>query len=232
LSVVIPVYNEAATIDRLLEAVQRVDLDKEIIVVDDHSSDGTRIRLQELAAADGTLRVIFHDQNLGKGAALRTGFAAARGRFVVIQDADLEYDPQEYPKLLQPLLDGQADVVYGSRFLDAQGHRLRFSWHTLGNRLLTGVSNMFTRLNLSDMETCFKVFPRQIIQSITVEENRFGVEPEITAKIAAYRQNGATLRIHEVAVSYRGRTYSEGKKVGWTDGVRAMWCIVKYNLLR
>lgn len=230
LSVVIPAYNEIGTIDRILAAVRGVGIDTEIIVVDDFSTDGTRDRLKELAQSDNRLRVFFHDRNQGKGAALRTGFAAARGRFVVVQDADLEYDPREFPKLLQPLLKDKADVVFGSRFSGHEFNRTHYFWHTFGNRFLTLMSNLFTKLNVSDMETCYKVFRREIIQDIRLEENRFGFEPEITAKIAKYRRNGQPLRVCEVGISYRGRTFQEGKNIGWKDGVRAMWCIIRYNL--
>jgi glycosyltransferase involved in cell wall biosynthesis len=229
LTVVIPVYNECSTIDRVLAAVQGVEVDKEIIVVDDGSSDGTR---EQLAAIDGDgrgIRVILHPRNQGKGAALRTGFGAARGRFVIIQDADLEYDPEEYPKLLAPLLNDQADVVYGSRFVGSDSHRVLYFWHSMGNRLLTLLSNMLTNLNISDMEVCYKVFRREIIQGITIEENRFGFEPEITAKVARFQLNGQRVRIYEVGISYHGRTYEEGKKIGWRDGIRALWCIIRYN---
>lgn len=229
LSVVIPAYNEVATIDRLIATVLDVDLDKEIIVVDDCSTDGTRDLLATLQAAHPDLRVLRHEKNRGKGAALRTGFAEARGRFVIVQDADLEYDPSEYPKMLGPLVEGSADVVYGSRFVGGDSHRVIYFWHLVGNRVLTLLSNMFTNLNLTDMETCFKAFRRDLIQSIRLEEDRYGFEPEITAKLAAFRQNGEPLRIFEVGISYHGRTYEEGKKIGWRDGVRALWCIIRYN---
>jgi glycosyltransferase involved in cell wall biosynthesis len=229
LTVVVPVFNEIGTIDRILAAVRAVDIDKEIIVVDDSSTDGTRDRLRELDDGDARLRIVFQQQNQGKGAALRVGFANARGRFVVVQDADLEYDPREYHKLLKPLLEDRADVVFGSRFSGSEDHRVLYFWHSVGNRVLTLVSNMFTNLNIADMETCYKMFRREIIQDIVLEENRFGFEPEITAKIAAYRINGKALRIYEVGVSYHGRTYQEGKKIGWKDGMWAMWCIIKYN---
>jgi glycosyltransferase involved in cell wall biosynthesis len=229
LSVVIPVYNEAATIERIIEAVRAVDVEKEIVAVDDFSTDGTRERLQTIAERDGCLRVLYHDRNRGKGAALRTGFTAVRGRFVVVQDADLEYDPGEFPKLLKPLVDDKADVVFGSRFLGSEQHRVLYFWHSLGNRFLTLLSNMFTNLNVSDMETCYKMFRREIIQDIALRENRFGFEPEVTAKLARYRRDGKPLRIYEVGISYYGRTYQEGKKIGWKDGMRALWCIIKYN---
>jgi glycosyltransferase involved in cell wall biosynthesis len=232
LSVVIPVYNEAATIDRIIAAVRAVDISKEIIVVDDYSTDGTRDRLKQIVATENNVRVLYHDVNQGKGAALRTGFVAARGQYVVVQDADLEYDPAEYPKLLAPLLEGRADVVFGSRFIGGDSHRVLYFWHSQGNKFLTLLSNMFTNLNVSDMETCYKVFRREIIQNIRIEENRFGFEPEITAKLARYRIHGEPLRIYEVGISYYGRTYQEGKKIGWRDGLRAGWCILKYNVRR
>ncbi len=223
LSVVIPVYNEAATIASLIERVRAVAIDKEIIVVDDCSADGTADVLRALPPAPDLI-VKFHSVNRGKGAALRTGFQAATGDVVVVQDADLEYDPQEYHKLLAPIADGRADVVYGSRFAGGECHRVLYFWHSLGNRVLTLLSNAFTNLNLTDMETCYKMFRREIIQSITLEEDRFGFEPEVTAKVARMR-----CRIYEVGISYSGRTYEEGKKIGWKDGVRAVWCILKYR---
>lgn len=226
LSVVIPVYNEVHTLLTLVERVQRVALDKEIVLVDDCSTDGTRELLQRTSFPPN-VTVRFHEQNQGKGAALRTGFGAATGDLVIIQDADLEYDPEEYPKLIGPILDGRADVVYGSRFAGGESHRVLYFWHSLGNKFLTLCSNAFTNLNLTDMETCYKVFRREVLSQITIEENRFGFEPEITAKLSKLR-----LRIYEVGISYAGRTYDEGKKIGWKDGVRALWCIVKYNLLR
>lgn len=226
LSVVIPVYNEANTLLHLIERVQQSPIDKEIIVVDDCSSDGTTDLLKRASLAPN-VRTMFHPVNQGKGAALRTGFAAVSGDMVIVQDADLEYDPQEYPKLIKPIIDGLADVVYGSRFAGGETHRVLYFWHSIGNRVLTLVSNAFTNLNLTDMETCYKVFRREVLQQIAIEENRFGFEPEITAKVAKLR-----VRVFEVGISYAGRTYEEGKKIGWKDGVRALWCIVKYNLFR
>jgi glycosyltransferase involved in cell wall biosynthesis len=227
LSVVVPVFNEVRTIDRIIAAVGAVDVDLEIIAVDDSSTDGTRGRLEELAQSDNRLRVLFHDHNQGKGAALRTGFSAARGRFLIVQDADLEYDPADFHRLLKPLVADEADIVYGSRFSHANGQP--FSLHTFGNQVLTWLSNQCTRLQLTDMETCYKMFRREIIQSIEVEEDRFGFEPEITAKIARLRMDGKLVRICEVPISYHGRSAREGKKIGWRDGFRAIWCIFKYN---
>jgi glycosyltransferase involved in cell wall biosynthesis len=227
LSVVIPCYNEAETIAELLAAVREaLPLPGEIIVVDDASTDGCRALLEgELAGQVD--RLLVHPVNRGKGAALRTGIAAATGDIVIIQDADLEYDPRQYPRLLEPILNDRADVVYGSRFMGSEPHRVLYFWHRVGNGLLTLLSNMFTNLNLTDMETCYKIFRREIIQSITIEEDRFGFEPEITAKLARAR-----VRIYEVGISYYGRTYDEGKKIGWKDGVRALYCILRYNLRR
>ena len=226
LSIVIPCYNEKNTIQNLLEVVRKVPIeDKEIIVVDDCSKDGTRNLLQnELKHLVD--RLILHEVNQGKGAALRTGFQAAKGDIVIVQDADLEYDPFEIPTVIDPIAKGKADVVFGSRFLGAGPHRVVYYWHRLGNMVLTTLSNMFTNINLTDMETCYKAFRREIIQSIKIEENRFGFEPEITAKLTKIKE----IRIYEVGISYYGRTYAEGKKIGWKDGVRAIWCILKYNL--
>jgi glycosyltransferase involved in cell wall biosynthesis len=225
LSVVIPVYNERATVANLIARVDAVDLTKEIVVVDDGSTDGTREILSSLEVKYPNMRLFFQPENRGKGAALRRGFQEATGDFVLVQDADLEYDPADYPVLLKPLTDGKADVVYGSRFLTTKEHRVLFFWHWVGNQVLTLVSNMFTNLNLTDMETCYKVFRREVIQSINLEQNRFGFEPEVTVKISRMK-----LRIYEVGISYSGRTYEEGKKIGWKDGVQALWCILKYSM--
>jgi glycosyltransferase involved in cell wall biosynthesis len=222
LSVVIPCYNEEATIEALINLVLNSPWVAEIIVVDDGSKDRSREILATVN--DPKVRVVLHDVNKGKGAALRTGFQHATSEFVIVQDADLEYDPSEYPLVLEPLLDDRADVVFGSRFLSGRPHRVLYFWHSLGNKFLTLMSNMFTDLNLTDMETCYKCFRREVIQSITIEEDRFGFEPEITAKLAKMR-----IRIFEVGISYSGRTYDEGKKIGWRDGVRAVYCIVRYS---
>jgi glycosyltransferase involved in cell wall biosynthesis len=226
LSVIIPCYNELNTIDDIINAVNAAPYpDKEIIIVDDCSTDGTREKLkQEIENSGRVSKVLYHAINQGKGAALRTGIQAATGDLVIIQDADMEYDPNEYPRLVEPILNNRADVVFGSRFLGGDAHRVLYFWHRVGNGLLTLMSNMFTNLNLTDMETCYKVFRREIIQSIQIEENRFGFEPEITAKVAKLN-----CRIFEVGISYYGRTYDEGKKIGWRDGVRAIYCIIKYS---
>jgi glycosyltransferase involved in cell wall biosynthesis len=244
LSVVIPVYNERETIEELLRRVQAVEIEKEIIVVDDGSTDGTREFLQGLAQPSTeipavmsppqsgpqlrteNIRVFFQERNGGKGAALRRGFKEARGGIVLVQDADLEYDPREYPRLLEPIERGMADVVYGSRFLGGP-HRVLFFWHYVGNRMLTTLSNMFTDLNLTDVWTCYKVFRREVLEQIALREDRFGFEPEITAKIAKGRW-----RVYEVPISYWGRTYAEGKKITWKDGIRAIYCILRCNLFR
>lgn len=224
LSVIIPVYNEQGTLAALLKKVEDSPLSKEIIIIDDGSTDLSAEILLQFESRPGFI-VLRHDCNRGKGAAIRTGIQHATGDIVIIQDSDLEYDPHQYPKLIQPILDGKADVVYGSRFVTGDYRRVLYFWHMLGNTLLTFTSNMMTNLNLSDMETCYKVFRRDVLMKIRIEENRFGFEPEITAKIAKLN-----LRIYEVGISYSGRTYAEGKKIGWKDGVSAMWCILKYNL--
>lgn len=225
LSIVIPVYNEAATISAIVAQVRSVDvgMEKEILLVDDFSRDGTRDVLSRMGSEHADLKILCHETNRGKGAALRTGFAAATGDIVLIQDADLEYDPQEYPRLLQPILDRHADVVFGSRFLGGGAHRVVYYWHYLGNKLLTTLSNMTTNLNLTDMEVCYKVFKREVIQSIPLKEDRFGFEVEITAKVARRK-----LKIYEVPISYYGRDYAEGKKIGWKDGLSALRCIARY----
>ena len=239
LSVLIPAYNEMNTIRDILYKVQHVELDKEIIVVDDFSTDGTRGFLEQLVQEKGKLpakngkpalvindlKVIFQERNMGKGAAINAGIRELSGDVMVIQDADLEYEPEEYHKLLQPILDGYADVVFGSRFMGGSPHRILFFWHSIGNKILTFISNIFTNQNLTDMETCYKMIKREIIDQITIKEKRFGIEPEITAKITKL---GA--KIYEVGISYYGRTYEEGKKISWRDGIRTIYCIFSYNL--
>jgi len=227
LSIVIPVYNEAATLDEIVRQVMAVDtgLETELVLVDDCSRDGSADKLRQIQAAHPEWKVLFHEYNRGKGAALRTGFAAATGELILIQDADLEYDPKDYPRLLGPILDGRADAVYGSRFIGGGPHRVVYFWHSLGNHFLTLVSNMMTDLNLTDMEVCYKVFRREVLASISLFEDRFGFEVEVTAKIA----RGKRWRIYEVSISYYGRSYDEGKKITWKDGVKALWCILKYR---
>jgi glycosyltransferase involved in cell wall biosynthesis len=220
-----PCYNEINTVDIIVKAVRNVPyLNKEIIIVDDCSTDGTREKLKNKIESLAE-KVIYHDHNQGKGAALRSGIKAATGDIIIIQDTDLEYDPNEIPIVIQPILDGKADVVFGSRFMGGQPHRVVYFWHTVGNKILTTISNMFTNINLTDIETCYKAFRREVLQSIEIEENRFGFEPEITVKVAKKK-----VRIYEVGISYYGRTYNEGKKIGWKDGVRAIYCILKYSL--
>jgi glycosyltransferase involved in cell wall biosynthesis len=227
LSIVIPCYNEKNSIIDIVNAVRSSPVEpKEIIIVDDCSTDGTK-EILEATIAPLVDKIIFHERNQGKGAALRTGVTSATGDIVIIQDADLEYDPQEYSLLMEPIIAGKADVVFGSRFMGGRPHRVLYYWHAVGNWLLTTLSNMFTNMNLTDMETCYKAFKREVIQNISVEENRFGFEPEITAKVAKMG-----CRIYEVGISYYGRSYAEGKKIGWKDGFRAIYCILKYNLFR
>lgn len=234
LSIVIPAYNEGPTIHNILNRVKAVELiggiQKEVIIVNDCSRDNTEEAILNYKAANPELPISYykHEVNQGKGSALHTGISKAKGDYVIIQDADLEYDPQEYNLLLKPVLDGFADVVYGSRFMGGNPHRILFFWHSLGNNMLTFMSNMFTNLNLTDMETCYKLFKRETIQSIKLKEKRFGFEPEVTAKIARVPK----VRIYEVGISYYGRTYEEGKKIGWKDGFRAIYCILKYNLFK
>jgi glycosyltransferase involved in cell wall biosynthesis len=227
LSVVMPVYNEAGTIDQVVNLVLAQRPVQQLVIVDDASTDGTWEKLQALAEGKPTIQLERHARNQGKGAALRTGFRLVTAPLVIVQDADLEYDPAEYHHVLLPILTGRADVVFGSRFLGgSQGHRVLYFWHFVGNRFLTTLSNMATNLNLTDMEACYKAFRRELIQNIVLRENRFGFEPEITAKVARLQA-----RIYEVSISYNGRTYAEGKKIGWRDGLHALWCILRYNLM-
>ena len=234
LSVIVPAYNEGKTIYQILQKLKKVgsafSVRQEIIVVNDCSTDNTKQALEEFARTNPEMNIILlnHEVNKGKGAALRTGITHATGDFVIVQDADLEYDPNEFDLLLKPLIENVADVVYGSRFMGGNAHRILFFWHSIGNKILTMISNAFTNLNLTDMETCYKMFRRELIQSIELKENRFGFEPEVTAKISRIPR----IRIYEVGISYYGRTYEEGKKINWKDGFRAIYCIFKYNMFR
>lgn len=234
LSILIPVFNEEKTIHLILNAIKNVnivnDISKEIVIVDDCSTDNTKEVLNEYVYKfpEVDIKLYFHDVNLGKGAAIHTAISKASGDFMIVQDADLEYDPFEYNLLIKPILDGYADVVYGSRFQGGKPHRILFFWHTFGNKFLTFFSNMFTNLNLTDMETCYKLFKSEVLKSLVLEEQRFGFEPEVTAKVSRYQG----IRIYEVGISYYGRTYEEGKKIGWKDGFRAIFCIIKYGLFK
>lgn len=225
LSVLVPVFNEKTTVREIVARIQSVDIDKEIIMIDDYSTDGTREILKELEAENANIRVLYHERNKGKGAAIRTGIPAIQGELAVVQDADLEYSPEEYPRLVEPIVSGRADVVYGSRFKGGQAGRVHLFWHYIGNQLLTLVSNMFTNLSLTDMETCYKVFRSDLLKSIPLQANRFGFEPEITAKIARRK-----VRVYEIGISYDGRDYSEGKKIGWKDALAAFFFIIRYWL--
>jgi len=232
LSVVIPCFNEENTLEALVGQVLAADhcgLDLEVVIVDDKSSDGSLEKAQRLSDANGEINLVRHDLNKGKGAAMRTGFENATGDIVIVQDADLEYNPVDYPKLLKPILEGRADVVYGSRFIGGESHRVLYFWHSIGNRFLTLLSNMMTDLNMTDMETCYKVFRRELLEQITLEEPRFGFDPEITAKISHLNPKP---RIYEVGIGYSGRTYDEGKKISWRDGIRVIVSIIRYNLFR
>ena len=232
LSIIIPAYNEADTIAQILDKVRAVDLineiDKEVVIVNDASTDATKERVEEYISSNKLTDFIFieHEKNMGKGAALHSGIKAAQGDFLVVQDADLEYDPEEFNILLKPIMDGHADVVYGSRFMGGKPHRILFYWHSIGNKFLTSLSNMFTNLNLTDMETCYKMWKKEIIKSVKLKEKRFGFEPEVTAKVSRYPK----VRLYEVGISYYGRSYEDGKKIGWKDGFRAIYCILKYNI--